>query len=82
MTGFSFNSLIGGLMFLGLGVIEFALARRSLYPVLRLRHERAKLTQSQGVEPNRIMALIKIQSLLIMPVAGFFAGDRLKTWIG
>jgi hypothetical protein len=82
MMGLSFSSLIGALVFLGAGVLEFALARRSLYPVLRMRHERAKLTQTQGMEPNRIMTLIKVQSLLIMPVAGFLLGSRLKGMLG
>ena len=78
----TFNSLIGALVFLGVGVLEYALARRSLYPVLRMRYERAKLTQTQGIEPNRIMALIKWQSLLAMPVVGFLLGSRLKGMIG
>ena len=82
MTDLSFYSVIGGLVFLGLGVLEFALARRSLYPVLRLRHEQAKLTQTHGIEPNRIMTLIKVQSLLVMPVLGFLLGGRWKGMIG
>ena len=82
MMGSSFNGAIGALVFLGIGVLEYALARRSLYPVLRLRYERAKLTQTQGIEPNRIMALIKWQSLLVMPIVGFLLGGRLKGMLG
>ncbi|MBI2719543.1 MAG: hypothetical protein HY245_03880 [Rhizobiales bacterium] len=75
-------SLLSGFAFLILGVIELALAQRYVYPALRWRHERAKLTQSQGMEPNRIMTLLRVQSLVIMPVLGFLLGDRLKAMMG
>ena len=78
----TFYSLIGALVFLVLGIIELAVANRMLYPALRWRHEKAKTTQSQGIEPNRIMALVKIQSLIIMPVIGLFLGDRMKAMFG
>ncbi len=72
------NSLIGALGFLVLGVVELVVAQRTVYPVLRGRHERAKVTQTQGIEPNRIMTLIRFQSLVILPLVGFLLGDRLK----
>ena len=72
------NGLIGALGFLVLGVVELVVAQRTLYPVLRWRHERAKLTQTQGIEPNRVMTLIRFQSLVILPLAGFLLADRLK----
>ena len=71
------GSLIGALVFLGLGLIELAVLNRSLYPTLRWRHEKAKLTQEQGIDPNRIMTLIKIQSLILMPLLGFFFGKEI-----
>ncbi len=71
------GSLIGALVFLGLGLIELAVLNRSLYPTLRWRHEKAKLTQEQGIDPNRIMLLVKIQSLVVMPLLGFFFGKEI-----
>ncbi len=78
----SFAGLIGALVFLMIGVVEFALLNRSLYPALRWRHEKAKLTQEQGIDPNRIMLLVKIQSLVLMPLLGLFLGDRMKSIFG
>ena len=78
----SFASLIGALVFLGLGIVELAVLNRSLYPALRWRHEKAKLTQEQGIDPNRIMLLVKIQSLVVMPVLGLLLGDRMKSIFG
>ena len=74
--------LVGALLFLSLGIAEVALVNRSIYPSLRWRYEKAKLTQSQGVSPSTIMALVKFQSLVIMPVVGFIVGDRMKSLFG
>ena len=78
----SFPGLIGGLLFLILGLLELAVVNRLLYPGLRWRHEMAKTTQSQGLAPGRIMALVKLQSLIVLPVIGLLLGDRLKTLVG
>ncbi len=78
----SSGGLIGAIIFLALGVIEIAVLNRTLYPALRWRHEKAKTTQEQGIEPNRIMALVKIQSLIIMPLLGLWLGTRMKTLFG
>ena len=78
----SFPGLIGALLFLILGLVEFAVVNRALYPALRWRHEKAKTTQSQGMAPSRIMALVKVQSLIVMPVIGLLLGDRLKSILG
>jgi hypothetical protein len=82
MGTMSFAGLIGALVFLVIGVVELALLNRSLYPALRWRHEKAKLTQEQGIDPNRIMLLVKIQSLVLMPLLGLFLGDRMKSIFG
>ena len=71
-------ALVGALLFTALGLAELALVNRSVYPALRWRFEKAKLTQSQGVSPSTIMALVKFQSLVLMPVLGFLLGSRLK----
>jgi len=76
------GGIVGALIFTGIGLAEVALVNRSVYPSLRWRYERAKLTQSQGVSPSTIMALVKFQSLVLMPVAGFLVGDRMKFLFG
>ncbi len=73
----SFYGLIGAIAFLILGVFELAMLQRTLYPALRQRYEQAKLTQQQGTEPGRIMILLRIQSLLMMPLLGFLLGKAL-----
>ena len=82
MGTMSFAGLIGALLFLSIGIAELALVNRSVYPALRWRYERAKTTQSQGVRPSTIMALVKIQSLVLLPLAGLFLGDRMKSMFG
>ncbi len=67
----SFEGLIGAIIFLALGVLELAVLNRVLYPSLRWRYEKAKTTQEQGTDPKTIMLLVKIQSLLVMPLLGF-----------
>ena len=76
------GGMIGALLFLSLGLAELALFNRSVYPSLRWRFERAKTTQSQGVSPSTIMALVKFQGLVLMPVVGFLVGDRMKSLFG
>jgi hypothetical protein len=78
----TFFSLIGALVFLAVGIVELALVNRIVYPALRWRYEQAKTTQSQGIAPSRIMTLVKIQSLIAMPVIGLFFGDRMKAILG
>ena len=76
------GGVVGALLFLCLGLAELALVNRSVYPSLRWRYEKAKTTQSQGMRPSTIMALVKFQSLVLMPVAGFLLGDRMKSIFG
>ena len=76
------GALVGALVFTAIGLAELALVNRSVYPALRWRFEKAKLTQSQGVSPSTIMALVKFQSLVLMPVFGFLLGDRMKSILG
>ncbi len=76
------GGVVGALLFLSLGIAEVALFNRSVYPSLRWRYERAKTTQSQGVKPSTIVALVKFQSLVLMPVVGFLIGDRMNSLLG
>ena len=73
----SFAGLIGALLFLAIGIAELAFVNRSVYPSLRWRYERAKTTQTQGLAPSTIMALVKVQSLILLPVIGLILGDRM-----
>ena len=72
------GGILGALVFAIIGLAELALVNRSIYPSLRWRFEKAKTTQSQGVSPATIMALVKFQSLVLMPVVGFVLGSRMK----
>ncbi len=67
--------LMGALIFLILGLVELAIFTRSIYPALAERHERLKVTQEQGPGPARIASLIRIQSLVAMPIAGYVLGQ-------
>ena len=75
----TFGAFIGALLFLVIGFAEVALVNRSVYPSLRWRYEKAKTTQSQGLRPSTIMALVKFQSLVLMPVFGFLIGGRMTS---
>jgi len=78
----SLGAAIGALLFLAIGIAELALVNRSVYPSLRWHYEKAKVTQSQGVRPSTIMALVKFQSLVLMPVVGFLLGGRMTSISG
>lgn len=78
MGAMSFAGLIGAIAFMVIGLAEVAFVNRAVYPALRSRHERAKLTQSQGIRPSAIMALVRLQSLVLLPLIGLYAGDRMK----
>ena len=72
------GGILGALVFAIIGLAELALDNRSVYPSLRWRYEKAKITQSQGISPATIMALVKFQSLVLLPVVGFVLGSRMK----
>ena len=75
----SFAGLVGALVFLVIGLAELAFVNRSVYPALRWRYEKAKVTQQQGLAPSTIMALVKVQSLILLPFIGLLIGDRMST---
>ena len=78
----SFYSLVGAVVFLGFGILMLALANRALYPSLRWRYESAKVTQTQGLDPKRLMTALKFLSLVGMPLIGLFFGDSMKRILG
>lgn len=78
----SLAGVIGALVFLAFGLTELAFVNRSVYPSLRWRYETAKTTQSQGLRPSTIMALVRFQSLILMPAVGFLLGNRMSAMFG
>ena len=75
-------SPIGAFVFLVLGFTELKLVQRLIYPTLRWHYEEAKVTASQGMDPRRIMILVKLQSLVLMPIAGLLFGAKFWTMFG
>ncbi len=75
-------SAIAALLFLIIGFVEYIAVQRMIYPTLSWRYEEAKVTGQQGIDPKRIMNIIKLQSLVLMPVIGFFFGDRIWKMFG
>ena len=75
-------SPMGAFVFLIFGLIELKFVQRLIYPTLRWRYEEAKVTASQGVDPARIMGLVKLQSLVLMPIVGLLFGNRFGAMFG
>ncbi len=75
-------ALTGAVIFLALGLAELAVVNRTIYPAFRWRYEAAKVTQNQGLKPSTLMALVKFQSLILMPVAGYMLGGRMTSMSG
>jgi hypothetical protein len=75
-------SLFGALLLLVFGVALLVGVQKSLYPALRWRFEQAKTTQTQGVDPARIMLLLRVLALVIMPLAGLMLGGPIKSMFG
>ena len=83
MTGLNSYSLLGALVMLVIGVIDLALVQKLVYPRLRWRFEQAKTTQTQGLDPNRFMLMMRTISLVILPLIGLmFLGGPLQAMFG
>ena len=82
MTGSGFDSLVGGFVFLLIGVAELVILQLFVFPALRWRHEAAKMTGKQGRDPAFIMNVLRFQSLALMPVLGFLFGGPFKAIFG
>jgi hypothetical protein len=74
--------ILSAFAFLVLGFIELMFVQTMIYPILRTRFEEAKVTASQGIDPLRIMNFVKVQSLLLMPLAGYFMGNYFQKMFG
>ncbi len=73
------HGLAFAVLFLAIGVVELLVFMRAVYPVLSLRHETAKVTYSQGRSPAFITNIIRLQSLVGMPLLGYLLGAQLMT---
>ncbi len=71
------HGLAAATVFLALGVAELFVFMRAVYPVLSLRHETAKVTYSHGRSPAFITNIIRVQSLVGLPLLGYLAGVQL-----
>jgi len=74
---FSLYSISGLLIMLGIGLFILGIFQRWIYPHLRLRHEKAKMTGSHGLDPSMLTIIVKIFGLMIMPTLGFLFGNLL-----
>jgi hypothetical protein len=59
------------------GFLEVVFIDRLIYPTVRRRHERKKITGSHRTDPAIVMQLIKFQGLVVLPVLGFLFGEHL-----
>jgi len=76
---FSLYSISGLLIMLGIGLCSLGIFQRWVYPHLRMRHEKAKMTGSQGLDPSWLTVSVKVVGLLILPTLGFLFGNLLLT---
>ena len=60
---------------LGIGLIGYGIYNRAIYPVARKAHEKAKVTGSHGRDPNQYLLLVKVLTLVLLPVLGLLFGD-------
>lgn len=60
------------LIFLFMGLLEFALFKRAVYPSLRWRYEKAKVTMSTGIKPQLILDLVRVQCFFLLPLIGTY----------
>jgi hypothetical protein len=72
----STNGLIFAVLFLALGLVELFVFMRLVHPVLSLRHENQKVTYSQGRSPAFIANIIRLQSLIVMPLLGYYVSAQ------
>jgi hypothetical protein len=75
----SSQGLIFAIIFLALGIAELFVFMRAVYPVLSHRHETAKVTYSQGRSPSFITNIVRLQSLVAMPLIGYVFGSQVMT---
>ena len=72
-------SVIGAIIGFAFGLAVFALFQGLIYPALSRAHERAKVTQSQGVDPGVYRFALQVAALVLLPIVGFVAGHQLSS---
>ncbi len=82
MAEISQFGVLGAFLGLIVGLIDYVLLDRLLYPRLRESHEFAKTTQSQRVDPNVVMGVIKIASFTVFPAVGYILGNEFSKSAG
>ncbi|MFO1033704.1 MAG: hypothetical protein U1E15_06400 [Hyphomicrobiales bacterium] len=74
----SSTGLIFAVLFLALGVVELYIFMRAVHPAISARYEKQKVTYSQGRSPAFIANIIRLQSLIVMPVLGYVVGAQVS----
>ena len=75
----SLHGVAFAILFLALGLVELYVFMRAVYPLLSQRHETAKVTYSQGRSPAFIVNIIRLQSLIVLPLLGYVVGSQFMT---
>jgi hypothetical protein len=74
--------LLAAFIMLIIGFAIYVLADRVAYRPLRHRYERRKAMGRRGVEPNVVMAMMRIGLFLGLPALGFLVGPPLlRLWL-
>ena len=74
--------LLAAFIMLIIGFAIYVLADRVAYRPLRRRHERRKALGRRGVEPNVVMAIMRLGLFLGLPALGFLIGPPiLRLWL-
>jgi hypothetical protein len=70
-------SILIGLAAAVVGFLEVIIADRLVYPAVRKRHELRKVTGRQGTDPAIVMQILKVQSLVLLPILGLLFGEHM-----
>ena len=77
MASISPYGLLGGFVGLIVGILDFVILDKLLYPRLRENYELAKTTQSHKLDPNYVMGAIKLACFTVFPILGYIIGSEL-----
>jgi len=74
--------LLGAFVMLIVGFAVYVLADRIAYRPLRRRYERRKAMGRRGLEPNMVMAFMRIGLFIGLPALGLLIGPSLlRLWL-
>jgi hypothetical protein len=74
--------LLGAFIMLIIGFAVYVLVDRVAYRPLRQRYERLKAMGRRGLEPNVLMAAMRIGLFIGLPALGFLVGPPLlRLWL-